>query len=470
MYLFDTLFDWGALRAALKLLFIGVGSGDLMGFRAKKLAISLVSITTIMVGFQNCSSPYDSVKAALENASESNPLPEMPLPAELPVVSPAPVPSGPVYYFSDCQAGAQAGCVAGNNANDGTSVATAKRNLAGFDYNTLPAGAQLLFNRGGAWASGTIRLFNPNATTANPLMLAAYGNGPLPILRFAGNIPGIETGEFEQGPTFTAHGGYIIRELRVESIGTGATNFGIWLRGGVHYVYIEGVEITGFYIGLNAQGGQDVNHVTIINSRIFRNNGMGTLGSFRDTIFQNNIYDGNNYISGSAFNHAIYLSGGTNLVIRQNDFVRNSVVNGICLGGNLTAHGVINNLLIENNRFVQDAGDVSCFGISLTAGYNTPEGFRNVVIRENTLTNIGGFAIAINTAPGVLVEANRIKRTTEGFHYGISVARTEEANDLPGGGERLVNNEFCLRPGQTAVSITTNGTQSGTIEHTTCPF
>ena len=122
-----------------------------------------------------------------------------------------------MYHFSDCQAGAAAGCVPGSNANAGTSPSAPKQTLAGFNLNALPAGAQVLLARGGAWAWPTTALHNLNATPSQPLVFDAYGTGPAPLLRTASNFAFYLGGNW--GNT-TNDGGYVLRNLRLDGSGS----------------------------------------------------------------------------------------------------------------------------------------------------------------------------------------------------------------------------------------------------------
>lgn len=198
------------------------------------------------------------------------------------------------YYFSDCQEGAGAGCVPGDNANPGTTPGTARRTLEGINVNALPAGTQLLFKRGGAWNwTTTVRLDNRNTSAASPLTFGAYGNGAAPVLRVSSNF-GFETGEWNNT---VPDGGYVFRGLRFLGLDTAPPDVkAIWLRGTVSDVVIDDVEITNFAIGLYGQGHDDIQRVTVRNSRFIRNKSMGVLGTFNNSVFEGNLFEGNNFM------------------------------------------------------------------------------------------------------------------------------------------------------------------------------
>jgi hypothetical protein len=344
------------------------------------------------------------------------------------------------YYFSDCQTGAAAGCVAGNNASPGTQAAP-KQNLAGINVNTLGAGTQLLFKSGGSWNwTSTVRLDNRNTSAAAPLTFAAYGTGAAPLLRVS-SLYGFETGEFSNT---TPDGGYVFRGLKFDGLNNGSNNHAIWLRGTVSDVVIEDVEMTGFYIALNGQGHDDIQRVTVRNSNLHHNRGMGVLGTFNNSLFEGNTFEANNF-SGSGFEHGTYLSNNTNLTLRNNRYIRNSVANGLCTGGNMTFHGQNDGLVIEGNTIEQTASAAGCWGMSITQAYTTAEWFRNLVVRNNRLINVGNTGINAQSAPGALIEGNVIINTQTTNQTAISVGSTEyQGGDVADGNATVRNNTACF--------------------------
>lgn len=388
-----------------------------------------------------------------------------------------PVTGSATYYFSDCQTGAQAGCVAGNNANAGTSASAPKQTLAGVNLNTLPAGAQLLFARGGAWVNFTTnqadQLENLNVTPAQPMVFDAYspawGGTATPWLKTASGIA-VELGGFNNVQN---DGGYSFRNLKFDGLQSG--NWGFWLRDNLRYVTIENVEITGFGIAIHSQGTAPsyVNHFTLRNSNIHHNNDMGILGKFHDSVIEGTVFESNNF-SGSAFSHAIYFSGGDNNIIRNNSFINNSVANGTCNGGNVTFHGQSNGMLVENNTITQVASTGGCYGFSVTSGYDTPEWFRNYIIRGNTIVNLGYLAIAVHAAPGIVIENNVIRNSQTSLQYAVSVGANDgvvAAGDDVATGAIVRNNVVCYsQPNANSrtvvITAPATGTETGTIYRT----
>lgn len=359
-------------------------------------------------------------------------------------------------FFRDCQTGAASGCVAGNNANAGT-IAAPKRDLSGIDLNVLPAGTRLRFARGGAWNWPNVRLENAFATAGDPLRFEAFGEGPRPLF----NAPNIGSGAVDFGDynNTSNDGGYVFRGLKFD--GQGSTAHAFFLIHNLHHVTIDDCELTGFYIAIHAQARapHGLRNIVIRNNQIVRNGGMGILGQLRDSLIEGNTFGANN-VSGSGFDHGTYLSGddgisGMNVTLRSNRYLRNSVVNGVCTGGNMTFHGQMDGVLIEGNTVEQDAAAEGCWLMSITQGRNTPEWFRNFTVRGNTLVNGGNTVIAVQSAPGILIENNRIINTQTAYQTGISVGSTEYQNgDVPDGNAVVRDNIGCYpTPGHQSVLV-----------------
>lgn len=342
------------------------------------------------------------------------------------------VPAGPTLHFAST----------GNNANPGTPAAP-KLNLTGINLNTLPP-TTLRFNGGNTFAiPGTVRLMNQNVNAASPLVFESYGTG-LATLRWAGPAsgPAIEWGEWNDTRLWS---GYVFRNLVIDG-SNGATRWGFWLRGSTNSIVMENLTITGFQIGVYGQSGNNVRGLTLRNSRLLANHDMGMLGSFSDSLIENNDISGNNF-SGSGFSHGTYLSGSTNLTIRGNRYQRNSVVNGVCQGGNMTFHGQMDGVLIEGNTIEQDAAAAGCWLMSITQGYTTAEWFRNFVVRNNRFINGGNTAMAVQSAPGIVIEGN-VVINTQGGQVGIGIGSNEyQGGDVPDGDAIVRNNTGCYPTG-----------------------
>ena len=331
--------------------------------------------------------------------------------------------ASPVYYFSDCQAGAAAACTAGRNANAGTSASAPKQDLKGFNVNALPAGTRLLFAKGGAWTNFNVVLRNLNVTPDNPLVFDSYapswgGTSP-PWIKAGGSFYAFQFGTY--GDTAN-DGGYTIRNLLLDGLGASGA-WGVHLRNDARNVTLENLEITRFDIGVHSQDSGPVGNtfLTVRNSNIHRNAEHGFLGHALGLLLEGNTFAYNN-MDGGPREHGVYLGGrGRNGIVRNNTFLNNSAPGGVCNGGNFTVHGQWDGLLVEGNRVYQDAAAGGCYGISINPGYNSAEWFRNVVIRGNVVVNVGGCGICVTSAPGALIEGNRIVNNQATYQTGILV-------------------------------------------------
>jgi hypothetical protein len=80
------------------------------------------------------------------------------------------------YYVSDCQPGAAAGCIAGDDSNNGRTKATAWRTTAKVQqvFADLKADDKILFARGGVWVDSAMYLQNFKSSAAHPITIDAY--------------------------------------------------------------------------------------------------------------------------------------------------------------------------------------------------------------------------------------------------------------------------------------------------------
>lgn len=437
------------------------------GVRLRHLA-ACFSLAATAAALSGCGGAADSAAPAAQLPAAPTP-PAPPLPAP----GPAPTPGAMVtLHFSDCQVGARVGCVAGNNANAGTA-SSPKQTLAGIDVNTLGAGSQLLFARGGAWNNVNLFLNNPNATATSALLFGDYlpagvgASAARPELRSGGVV-------FNVGGMYgnsVVDGGYTFRGLKLTGLSGDAGSRGFFVHSSTRNVLIDDMEITGFGIALELQnvGATGNEGLVLRNSHIHHNSEMGILGDTNDLVIEGNLIEANN-VSGSGFNHGLYLSGhARNGIVRNNRFINNSVLNGVCTGGNLTVHGQWDGLLIENNTIEQLQSTWGCWGISVNDGYNLPEYFRGVVLRGNSLVNIE-CAICVRAAPGIVIEGNRIRSNQPNLPTAIVVGSPTNSDDDPGVGATVRNNVVCFtapNPALAPIRITVaGGSETGTVYRT----
>lgn len=394
-----------------------------------------------------------------------------PPPPPPPATTPVPPPPGAgalTYYFSNCEAGAAATCVPGDNARAGTSPDAPRRDLTGLDVNALPAGSQLLFARGGKWANFSLFVYNTQATPSQPLVFGSYTPASGATARPWLVAPYEQTAFTFGGAPATGDpqrnierdGGYTVRGLRLQ--GTGRTeasvirpDSGIFIINRARDVLLEDLEILDFGLGVyttNETVGSPLDdsnlgivNLTLRRSLIARNTRMGLLGDAENYTIEGNTFTGNNLAPypASAFNHAIYLGGhGRNGIVRDNQFINNSAEGGTCTGGNLTVHGQWNGLLIEGNTLSQVRAQGSCYGISVTPGYDSAEYFRGLVVRHNTVVNLGGCAICVGVAVNPLIEGNLMINRNDSWMSGVVLAANVGS---PGAGGDDIDNGATVR-------------------------
>ncbi len=361
------------------------------------------------------------------------------------------------YYLSDCQQGAAAGCVAGSSANDGLSAAKPKQT-----YGQLPArkgGDIVLFAKGGAWTNASMRIYVPTATATNPVTWDSYtppwGGTAKPILTEA--RPGTYLFNFDDGSGKAPDGGYVIRNLDLRGGGVmGASSggqAGIFLIWTVDDVLMENLDISGFKFGVHSShnpksGGTSENHrITLRNSRVHNNTNASFLGGAVNLLIENNIFDRNGTVA--VFDHDIYISSSMAGVIRNNTISRSVLnSNGKCSGSVIVVHGEVDGLLIENNKILQPAsgGIPQCYGIEVSGGYadtSPGEYFHDVIIRGNTVADIGFVGIGVRGCSRCIVENNAVIWSGAGGSQGISMGMNSPSGlDELGTGLTIRNNSI----------------------------
>lgn len=347
-----------------------------------------------------------------------------------------PPPTGPTVYFSP----------AGNDTAAGTQAAP-KRMVTNAMITAAAPGTSFLFQCGpDHLVPATLNPFNAGSTAASPITFGKYGTCAQATLRWSATL-GLVFGSFRNDGNYAAaplNGGFVFQDLRIVGNGgtAGGQNWGLWLVGNVRDVTLQNVEVSGWYTGINGQPGAPNQNIRVIGGSIRDNPGMGILGMFNNSLFDGVSFTGNNAV-GSTFVHSIYLGNGNGNVIRG---VTVDSPNA-CTGGTITAHGLIDGLTIENVRIKYGPGaSDGCWPISVNPyvgqGVN---GFRNLIIRGNDITNAGGCAICVKAAPGALIEGNRSRLTFDRWHQAVSY---DDDNEVPAnlrGPGTVRNNTACLQ-------------------------
>jgi hypothetical protein len=346
--------------------------------------------------------------------------PDVPSPGECPDLGMDPANT---YYICDCGEGAAEGCVAGDDANPGSKEAPFKTYEKASDtFNRLPpGGGTVAFCRGGVfdvpmgkrWSNSAcmpdapcvVRDYHPDWSKDDEL--------PLPIIQVARGY-GFD---IEEGGNANADGGY--RFLNLDLRGN-PERPGFFFYNDVDDVLICGVKIDGFSIGVQVAGqnqpdpdsdGRSSN-IVILNSTITNCPSQGFLGACDGCGIAYSRFE-NNGFGTAVLNHHIYFGSETEtfgMFAVGNDLYRNTIVNGSCAATSLVVHGMFTDLLIEGNTVREDKGkaELGCWGITADPGHTSKEFFKNLVIRNNTVINLGGVSIGVTACQNCLIENNLV--------------------------------------------------------------
>jgi hypothetical protein len=349
----------------------------------------------------------------------------------------------PTKYISNCDAGAQPGCVPGNDNASGDTPATAWRTIAAAEraIASIPSGGAVRFARGGAWLNAELFPRPANATAAGPVTLGDYTPAwcssadcikAAPLLV---ETKGIEHWGIDNQ---TSH----IRFENLHLKGVAGSQFGIWTWNGATDIRMSGIEVSGFDIGVYC--GTGIKNVQLSGAYIHDNRAMGTLWDCSNSIIQGSTFDSN--ARGSIYDHNIYVSfgvehPGTDVKILNNKLTKNSEANGVCYAVSLVVHGVIDGLLIEGNEVIQSPikHDGGCWGIAVSSGrYGETEVFKNVIIRGNTLKNLGGYYIECDSCINPIIENNTLIQEAFQTPLAPGVSQPQLVGAIALGGQKRV--------------------------------
>jgi hypothetical protein len=222
--------------------------------------------------------------------------------------------------------------------------------------------------------------------------------------------------------------------------GEGASRSGIFIFNDADFIDIVDVEIYNFAIGIHLAGsnaansGSDRRNSDLSVRRVFiHDNGeQGFLGGGNNLLIEDSFFVNNGFHK-AVFNHNIYLASAgavSNEIVRNNKLYQSAMVGGQCSGVSLVAHGDHTNLLIENNVIWEDVGAVAttCWGIAADNGYSAtkPEQFPGLIIRGNTVVNVGNMAIGCAVCRDVTIEDNTIVHQNS---FGANAIKVPDRNE-----------------------------------------
>lgn len=380
---------------------------------------------------------------------------------------------GADYYYCDCQDGSDAACTAGVDSNNGLSPDAPRQTVASArsSFISALAGDTVNFCRGGAFTQGAIgSWYNTNSTSSNRVVLSDYdapwATGTLnrPIITMTANdsLFSLDHSGREEG--------YLISNLdiRCTACTHGSGSYGFRVINDTNYVTVDNVAIDGFddAIQMSDYGGMST-HLTFSNLSITNNKRQGIQGKSYNLTIENTYFENNG--GGTIYDHNIYLSGGNDVVIRGNELYRSSMdANGECHGTSLVVHGMVDTMLIEGNTIREDIGNASpyCWGIGINGGYGGAEAFDNVIIRNNTIINVGNVGIGVSACDDCLIENNTVRHQQA---HGITAIAAPDMgrgdNDQPMNAVTIRNNSIFIASNNVGIKLGFEGSNHSVVSN-----
>lgn len=385
---------------------------------------------------------------------------------------------GTIHYVCDCDVNADADCVVGDDINDGLSISSPWQSYekARSEFSLLGIGDSIAFCKGGSFTTeNSSRWVNTQCTASEPCVLRDYtadwasGDEEYPIINASAN--GFS---FEDSGNANHEEGVAVLNLNI--VGNGGGN-GIYFYNDIDDVEMCNLFIKDFSIGVYLAGSNTPDsdsdgknsRITLRNSQIVDNDDQGWLGSGDGTVIAYNTFK-NNGFSRKIRSHNIYY-GSHHLVkdsqIIGNTLFKSAIVDGKCSGASLVSHGIMENLLIAGNTVEEEIGAVEagCWGIAVDqGGYAEDESFKNVVIKDNYVKNVGNVAIGLSNCQDCVLENNLIVQRQTMAGYAIAVPdRSSDVADLPLNNVTIRNNTVVNSQDASVIGIKMGGEGTGHI-------
>jgi len=360
-----------------------------------------------------------------------------------------PQPGGTITYFCDCQTGADANCVAGNDANPGTKASPKQTYSAALTVaRAMTAGSAVEWCRGGSVATNGIgsTVLNSNCTVGSPCILRDYVPTTFtpavdhrPILLSGGVASNILQ---LNGSISTEQKGWKIENIDFEGDSTTSGIVAINLSNWVHDVLIQGCTFNGFindavlFNNWNSSAGfpgcytpsphsntcHVISNVNILGND-FSNNKAGALSIYGDNVHANSNYGFKSGADVSA-DHFLYWfaaedgTGGfpQNQYCTVGEQANNNVIidpglSGTCDGAILIAHACHDGLQVNGN-FIGVPSNTrtgNCQGLGLGTGTNIyPDDFINLQVLGNIIYKPSNAGIVVNGAYAPTIANNLI--------------------------------------------------------------
>jgi hypothetical protein len=397
--------------------------------------------------------------------------------------------TGTKYYACDCQPGSAAGCVAGSDANAGTSPSAALRTISALagKFRSMNAGDTVALCKGGVFDGSVTQGWDNwgnakcSGTGASSCMIRDYaapwnlGSESRPTLSVTGP---------NSVMLFANRGG--VRILNINFLNTSAGGAGlttgnypaIWVGTNSTDVEVCNCILDGFTIGIYTNG---CGARRFLRGSIIRNSCLdGALVEDNDS-----WYDGNTFVhngTDACFNyshlqnpaggtaHAWYLTtrcGSSNVRFVNNSVTDTALYNGACSGTSpVVMGGVSSNVTIENN-YVEGGADGTtgnCGGIYGGNSYGDVTGTHaNLVVRRNRVVNVHQNAIGFASVSNPIIEDNVIvyMASSPGVTNAIAIPHwtNKSPGETPSYGGTIRNNTIYVTnaSGGTGIAVGTAG-------------
>ncbi len=340
--------------------------------------------------------------------------------------------TGQIYYVCDCQAGAAASCVAGDDSNPGTSPSAPLQSFAraAAVFAGANAGDTVALCRGGRWSVSSGQNFaNPNCSHTNTCDLRDYippsaqGSEGMPSIWINGGSNGATLMSFSHLPSHQEG----IRVFNFDLHGT-SKDMGIFFWNETTNVDLCDLAMDGFNESVTMSGGDAPTYgtpasIVLRGSRLTNNSNIAYIGVCDQCSVEDNFFDNNGVVN--ATTHAVYFASQAwnvsgQWVVHETvgmQLLRNEIHNSaiVCNGSPVVVHGRHTGVVIENNLVDAVNASADCWGPGVGCG-GYPYGcwFRNTIIRGNTITNLGNTGSNSNNCTGCLIENNFITMSTGG--------------------------------------------------------
>jgi hypothetical protein len=371
-------------------------------------------------GLAACSGGGGSVGAS-GNSSEPDPNILLAIASVQAAWAATPLPgTGTIHYFCDCQTGASGNCVAGNDANAGTSASAPKQSVAALRAMLpLANGDTAAFCKGGYWT--TTSNLRPNVTTCTAgTTCVDFRDYASPNFTSSAK-PTIYMGSGAQQlwNVTSGQGGFRVFNMHFSSNNSGVS-YGMSIEGNSHDVWFANNTVDGFpaamYNNSNSGNGHN-NRIYFEGNTLDNNRTFGYLGSSDNSTLSYNYMTRTG--SDSGYDHAIYLQSNgsgsaiTNFAINGNYIEAGYLpADGICYGAVIIGHPGVDYLTVSNNYIYVDPARINraCYGISFDNGTSNsaPTFMRHTLIGGNTIVNTGDTGINVSSCPGCQIVNNTI--------------------------------------------------------------